>query len=97
MLQSWVERSRELLAFQGRTFERFTSLNHLVAVAFDNVAERADERCVDLAIQFSDLPTFDPRETGLSPPTQAQRDEAFRLAEEIITRVISALPEDVQP
>jgi hypothetical protein len=70
-------------------------LSSLVAAAFDDRAER--ERCLDAVTRFSKLPQFDPRDPDLAPPTQAQLDDAFHLAEEIITHAISVLPEDVRP
>ena len=84
-----------LLTFQGRKFERYTELRSLAAAAFDDAAEL--ERCLDAVTRFSKLPTFDPGDLDMEPPTQAQREEAFRVANEIITSIISALPESVRP
>lgn len=82
-----------LLAFQGRTFEHW-NLKRLVDVAFENVTDR--EHCMGLAARIVACPDFDPGDdTG--PPTQTERDEVFRLAEELVLRVISLLPEDVRP
>lgn len=77
-----------LRAFQGQRFEESTTnLQSLAALAFKNSPDR--DRCMKTMTRLLDYSGFDITDP---PPTPTMLDETFRLAEEIVAIVASALP-----